>query len=195
MVSAMIEAVGVDQASYPFDDIFSSIPIFLQCLEDDFQVFLDRENYIALKNPTDWIQRFYRDVFGQEMTFAHHDMALATNMASFERKVARFRAIRPEDNPLFVHFNYADRMPAGDEFCRLRRQLGARFGRCTLLVVSFGPEEPNVQGWNHPGIIFRHRILGANSRIEGVAFTDPEDNAAVKAFINEAIELTARGVR
>ena len=190
LASAAIESAGVSQPSYPFDDIFSSMAIVIQCLEDDFTVFLDQKDYIALEQAENWVQRVYRESFGQQITFAHHDMSLDTNMASFRRKVDRFKAIRPEDNPLFVFIDYAVRMPRGDEFCRLRRSLTERFGECGLLVISFGSSEPDAPGWGHPGILFRHRMLQADSRVDGVRFTDAEDNEAVSALIMEAMEAT-----
>jgi hypothetical protein len=192
MTSAMIEWAGISQPSYPFDDMFSSIAVVLQCLEDDFAVFLDDSAYLPLGDATGWVQRHYRDEFGTRQTFAHHDMRLEKNRASFRRKVDRFRAIRGEDDPLFVIIDYSDRIPIGDEFDRLRRQLDRRFGDCILLVISLGASEPLVPGWNRPGIVFRHRTPRQDSRIEGTAFTDAADNHAIIGFIHEALVLKTR---
>lgn len=189
MTSAMIERAGISQPSYPFDDMFSSIAVVLQCLEDDFAVFLDDSAYLPIADPTGWVQRHYREQFGTRQTFAHHDMRLEPNRASFRRKVDRFRAIRPEDDPLFVIIDYPDRVPIGDEFDRLRAQLDRHFGDCTLLVVTLGAGEPMVPGWNRPGIVFRHWTPRQGSRIEGTAFTDAADNHAIIGFILEALAL------
>ncbi len=97
--ASLLNRWGLRGASGPFDWLFSSVPMIIHCLEDEFSTFLDRSLY----EPVPESERrdgpmsnrvhhsFYRDTFGVQHVFNHHDAHLDEPYAHFMRCVERFR--------------------------------------------------------------------------------------------------------
>lgn len=102
--AAILKALRLRLAAYPFDWLFSSLPMVRQCLEDDFAAFLDPDQI----EPVPIEQRLSPDVqrahhrlyraMGVEHVFNHHEMPAA--LPHFRRAVERFRSAR---NPVFLY--------------------------------------------------------------------------------------------
>lgn len=98
--SSFLRRLGVREWSGPFDWTFSSLPMVAHCIADDFKTFLDRSLYEPVpidqrpNGPTvNRVQhRFYRDTFGVQFVFNHHDVHLDEGHAYIVRCVERFRA-------------------------------------------------------------------------------------------------------
>ena len=45
--SQILKSIGLKKCSYPFDWIFSSCDNILHCIQDDFNIFLDKSYYIS----------------------------------------------------------------------------------------------------------------------------------------------------
>jgi hypothetical protein len=98
--ASLLNRWGLRGASGPFDWLFSSVPMIIHCLEDEFSTFLDRSLY----EPVPEADRrdgpmsnrvhhsFYRNTFGVQHVFNHHDAHLDEPYAHFMRCVERFRS-------------------------------------------------------------------------------------------------------
>ena len=63
----LLKRNGLKKCSYPFDWIFSSISMIIDCLEDDFKKFLDKSMYTSKSEST-----CGHNVYGKSM-FPHHN--------------------------------------------------------------------------------------------------------------------------
>lgn len=89
-----LKATGNKRASYPFDWIFSTPEIILDMLDDDFEAFLDRSQYIS--HGLDAGHERYHETF-----FGHRNPAnSASDHEFFRRCVARWRAIMKTKKPI-----------------------------------------------------------------------------------------------
>lgn len=105
VTSGVLEALELKTKAFPFDWLFSSLAMVAHCLRDDFAEFLNPGQYEPVpleqrSKPTvhRTHHRLYRDTFGVEHVFNHHDMP--RSLPHFERAVGRFR-VAP--NPHLVH--------------------------------------------------------------------------------------------
>ena len=104
--SIVCQANGLRKYSLPFDWIFSTPQMVRECLADDFAVFLDRQYYRSITRPRGAPAAehdLYRERYGIEGLFAHHDPTLEADYSYFVRCVTRFRKLlRSEDAKLFL---------------------------------------------------------------------------------------------
>ncbi len=135
---------GARRWSGPFDWIFSGAAMVTHCIEDDFQVFLDRTHYgpVPPAERRDGIDvnrvqhLAYREMFGIEYVFNHHDAHLDGVHDYFVRCVERFRGALARPGPkLFVLARAKDSGPAGD-LVALYQALARRTTNFELLVVE-----------------------------------------------------------
>jgi hypothetical protein len=138
VVAFMLERMGLREASYPFDWLFSSLPMVEHCLEDDFASFLDPSQHEPLTHKRS-DHRLYRDRFGIERVFNHHGMP--RELEHFERAVERFRTA---PDPVFIHIVVAT-PPDPDCLARVRAKL-----RGPLLAYFIKPAAVNVEA--PPGV-------------------------------------------
>ena len=98
--------------SLPFDWIFSSPNIVIDCINDDFAKFLDKQYYINSWEPHGMCGHSY---YHPNM-FNHHDVRLEHNHQYFTRCVDRFRKVlkRPESK-LFLMFKINQDKPLDNE--------------------------------------------------------------------------------
>lgn len=98
--SAFLRRLGVRHWSGPFDWTFSSLPMVSACLNDDFRRFLDAAEYepVPPSERRDGPRvnrvhhRAFRQLFGIDYVFNHHDVHLPEGYAYLTRCVERFRA-------------------------------------------------------------------------------------------------------
>ncbi len=97
---------GLRRYSLPFDWIFSSPQMLIDCLTDDFSAFLDRRYYRSITegrwNPGAEHQ-LYLEKYGIAAVFAHRDPTREEDYLYFTRCVRRFRELlRSRDPKLFL---------------------------------------------------------------------------------------------
>jgi hypothetical protein len=151
--AALLKRWGWRREAGPFDWLFSTIPMVTHIIEDDFARFLDPSEY----QPVPVEQRragpdanrvhhaFYRQHFGVEHVFNHHDVHLPEVYQHFVRAVDRFRATLAEDRPkLFIafHWHYGG---FEQEAQLLHAALAARTRRFALHVIAVA--EPRPEAW------------------------------------------------
>jgi hypothetical protein len=97
---------GLRRYSLPFDWIFSSPQMLIDCLTDDFSVFLDRRHYRSITegrwNPGAE-HELYLQKYGIPAVFAHRDPTREEDYRYLSRCVERFRRLlRNRDPKLFL---------------------------------------------------------------------------------------------
>lgn len=146
--SIILQNNGIKKYSLPFDWIFSMPHLVVDCLADDFDVFLDRRYYASIshsrKDPGAE-HSFYRDRYGITELFAHRDPTREEDYQYFVRCANRFRRLlRNSDAKVF----FAVGRPAHDFASTFRTLLDA-LNRVTtnfvlLCVEVADPVEPGV---------------------------------------------------
>lgn len=141
-----LDAVGLRDKAYPFDWLYSSLPMVEHCLRDDFTEFLNPDQYEpvpveARAKPSIHCtqHRLYRDSFGVEHVFNHHEMPEA--LEHFERAVTRFRQA---PNPHLIHIS----RHSGPQIIA-QVEAVARLTDAQVLAICIAPAEPGIS----PGLI------------------------------------------
>jgi hypothetical protein len=101
-ISNLLKKLNYKKESYPFDWILSSDEIILDCLSNNFSIFLNPAYYIDNKEyPID------SDTAGHSLynpiMFVHHNPRIPKTYDYFNRCVNRFNQIKNEDNNLFIN--------------------------------------------------------------------------------------------
>jgi len=96
--SYFMKQTKLKMASYPFDWIFSNINMIIDCIENNFDKFLDKKYYKKIKNSPACSHLIY----GKSM-FQHYNPLIIQNYEYYIRCVNRFRELllNPH-NKLFI---------------------------------------------------------------------------------------------
>jgi hypothetical protein len=87
--------------SYPFDWIFSDCNIIIDCIKTDFKIFLNKENYIDIKNKWNDNQCGHK-IYHSNM-FNHRDPRKDADYEYYVRCIDRFKTLLANDeNKLFI---------------------------------------------------------------------------------------------
>jgi hypothetical protein len=190
----LLKINDLKKESYPFDWIFSSLPMVEHCIKDDFKTFLDKSQYIdyttniTLKE-TQCEHRFYGKMLGNpehNIIFNHHNpLSNENDYAYFERCVNRFRdLLKSTKNKRFLLFDtnedVANNLKKYLNFCYF---LSEHISNYKLFVIN-----NKVDGFqNHEWIIvdkLRLLRLQTNSNTNGLVFNDKSD----EDYLNKLIE-------
>ncbi|MCS6746325.1 papain-like cysteine peptidase [Klebsiella quasipneumoniae] len=106
LTSWTLKKFNLKKTSLPFDWIFSCPAMVIDCLRDDFQTFLDKNEYSSLnrqsKEPGAHHNK-YKEKYHLNDIFTHRDPTTPTDYAYYVRAVKRFRNIlKSADGKLFV---------------------------------------------------------------------------------------------
>lgn len=190
----LLKINGIKKASYPFDWIFSSLPMVEHCIKDDFKTFLDKSNYTDYKTNNTLRENqcehsFYGNmVFNGEhnVIFNHHNPLSNTNdYAYFERCVNRFRELlKSNEDKGFVIFDTSDDYIKNlNNYLNLSDFLSEHTNKHKLFVIN-----NKVAGCqNHEWVIVnkvRVLRLQTNSGTSGVIFHEKTD----EDYLNKLIE-------
>ena len=188
----LLQELGLRHAAYPFDWIFATPAMVLHMLEDGFRHFLDpasmqasaRSDRDAAGTSKVCAHLYYRERFGVEWVFNHHDLSIPAVAASYRRRVDRFvAAMRDDHKTLLLMVNTGgDTTQAGFE--RLCAAIDAYGSDNTLLqidVVRTG--DVLDSGFGHAMACGRHRrrLFRSTSEIDGVRFRNPIDDLVMQA--------------
>ena len=101
-----LQDFGLRDQSLPFDWIFSTPEMVVHCLEDDFALFLEPEEYEPIPVWRRRVREFnlcdhrtFRDVYGIEAMFNHRDPTLIDDYRYVIRCVDRFRRVVQSPEP------------------------------------------------------------------------------------------------
>jgi hypothetical protein len=174
---------GLKRYSLPFDWIFSSPQMLIDCLADDFSALLDRRYYRSISEGR-WApgaeHELYLENYGIRSVFAHRDPTREEDYLYFTRCVERFRNLLRSRHPkLFLIMgrpNHA--LPNG--FPRVLEQL-SRFttGFVLLGIDVLDPAGDGQCALSQIARIDQHslfRYLPASYDAEGARFPDRIDD-------------------
>ncbi|WP_158302377.1 DUF1796 family putative cysteine peptidase [Sodalis glossinidius] len=130
LYSATLKDHGLKKYSLPFDCIFTHSEIILNCLNDDFSLFLDKKHYLSLTN-----ERHDRDyepgashVYFENKhstinTFNHRDVTQSENYNYIVRTVERFRKLLTSDDGKIFMMIALPKYDLSNSFDKLRNRL------------------------------------------------------------------------
>ena len=86
------------KCSYPFDWIFSSSDNIIHCIEDDFNIFLDKSYYVNVSETQCGHSKYHYSMFNH-----HNPLTNIDHYRYFTRCVARFKMLlKAKDHKLFT---------------------------------------------------------------------------------------------
>lgn len=191
----ILKKTGLRGWSAPFDWIFSSPAMVLDCLRDDFSALLDRAQYES--NPVEnrpapkecsCRHRLYAERHAIPFVFNHHDPA--THEADYRFLADGVRRLRAALGARDARnrFYLMTELPTPDAtVLELADALAARGSDNRLVFLACRP------GANTPGVSTRESgrphltwlDLTTRSRSVGVRFSEPADDAMVAALIRD----------
>src|ERR1700722_16453987 len=123
----LIRRMGLRDAAYPFDWLWSDPMMVAACIEDGFATFLDRrlhQTYGGKGHQSTHL--VYGPRFKRRVVFNHHDITNDKMYEQYVRAVERLRALlaAPDPDKRFIAFGPPDRM-TDDAFHALARSLQA----------------------------------------------------------------------
>lgn len=96
--SQILKQNNLKKCSFPFDWIFSNYEMILDCLENDFKIFLDKSYYIHISK-----NKCGHSKYNNQMFFHHNPLIDKNHYNYFIRCVKRFKKLlEQEENKLFV---------------------------------------------------------------------------------------------
>ena len=147
-VAQHLQDFGLRKASLPFDWIFSTPEMVVHCLEDDFSLFLQPDQYQSIPIWRRTVREFnlcdhatFRDDYGIQAMFNHRDPTFVDDYLYLQRCVERFRRIQASEDPT-LFLLVSDTHPNAEEaYIRLFYALErACSGPVALLFVSVNGE-------------------------------------------------------
>lgn len=97
-----IKQMQMKKCSFPFDWIFSNPNMIIDCIDNDFKIFLDKNFHIPHEIHTDSKKISGHKVYGGRM-FNHHYILEDNTYSYFVRCVNRFRILtKKKENKLFI---------------------------------------------------------------------------------------------
>lgn len=117
--NVMIQKAGLRAEAYPFDNIFSSIEIIQKCIDDSFNIFLNKSYIVKVEKNTStntYLDHLLREPITIENRkqnrsdthnipiFLHHDLTDSTIYESYKRKCSRFMNILIDNTDLCFVF-------------------------------------------------------------------------------------------
>jgi hypothetical protein len=190
----LLKINGFKKASYPFDWIFSSLPMVGHCIKDDFKIFLDKSQYIdyntnmSLKQ-TQCEHKFYGKMLGNtkhNIIFNHHNpLSNENDYAYFERCVNRFLdLLKSNEQKNFVLFDTNDDFENNTKkYYNFSDFLSEHKIKHKLFVIN-----NKVSGYQEHEWVIANKLrllrLQTNSNTNGLAFNDKTD----ENYLNKLIE-------
>ena len=138
--------------AYPFDWVYSTLPMVLRCIGDRFQTFLDKSKYSYIEggvihatyNPmltTDFLfehgRRENRSIHDKSGLFSHFDPFNDEVHASLQRRSARFMTALQDPNTCLIYRNLY--FGNYDDIIAFARELRAQAFPCRVVGLVWAP--------------------------------------------------------
>lgn len=124
ITSSVLKKNGLKRWSGPFDWIFSNIPMIAHCISDEFATFLDKSHHIKVDDKDRIFTQhrkcnhaFYKENYGINYVFNHHDMTEIDNYNYFSRCVDRFLNALRNDNNILINISQNFSRDGFDDIC------------------------------------------------------------------------------
>ena len=179
--------------SYPFDWIFSNSKMIIDCLEDNFNIFLDKSYYINISNKRCGHAYYNREIVNHyfrlnQVLFNHHNPLNNENDYNYyTRCVNRFRELlNCEESKLFIIININQDDVNEDQKNHII-EFNNKFSKYTknykLLFIYHIKNKPNnYHEFTHVDNI-DFLVLHTLSHSNGVNFTKNNDNIYLNNII------------
>lgn len=181
--SQMLKRNNLKLCSYPFDWIFSNCDNIIHCLEDNFNIFLDKSYYINISETQCGHSKYFTNMFN------HHNPLINTDHYDyFVRCVDRFQnLLQKQEHKLFV-MSFINMNNIDDYLIHKIIDFNNKFSKhtsnYTLLVILHLPNKEQ----NHNIFTFHNNIhfleLYTISPSDGVVFMNNNDNEYLDNIIN-----------
>jgi len=180
ITAAFLKRNNLKTASYPFDWIFSNCNMIIQCLTDDFNIFLDKSYYISKTN-TSCVHTYYHKLENDISTFNHHNPLINENDYNyFIRCRDRLKKVlNNEKHKLFiVTFLGCDLIDDSikTNFIKFNDDFSKYTHNYTLLIMLNIPDKDT----NYHEFTYYNNIhfleIHTKSNVDGVFFEDDNDN-------------------
>jgi len=174
--SQLLKRNELKECSYPFDWIFSNCKMILDCLDNDFNIFLDKSYYIPISESCCGHSKY------NDRMFNHHN-PLIKDHDYFVRCVQRFRTLLQSTEHkvflmMFVNMRKFNKKKRVIEF---NRQFSKYTTNYTLVAIF------HKQGPRHHTNKYKENIhfikLQTPSKSDGVSF-DETDNQYVDKVLS-----------
>jgi hypothetical protein len=184
--SQLLKRNNLKKESYPFDWIFSDLDIIIDCIKDDFIIFLDKSYYVDIQDK--WNDNQCGHKYYHPNMFNHHDPRNEKDYQYFVRCVDRFNNLLYKlENKLFI-ISYLNLTNVNKSIINDILQFNEKFKNYTqnyriLCIVHYNCE--------YTGYVFStiHNIdiltIHTNSPTNGVDFNNKEDNEYIDNIIKE----------
>jgi hypothetical protein len=186
--SQLLKRNNIKYESYPFDWIFSNENMIIDCLNDNFEKFLNRDYYISvINNDTNQINfdKCGHSVY-HPMLFNHHNPKNIIDYNYFIRCVVRFnKMIKNDELKLFVMFhpNINDTNTFNkNDIEKFNEQFMKHSKKYVILVIMHSLSTSRDYRFEIKDNI-HYLELRTISRSNGVAFIDEEDNKYLDKII------------
>ena len=171
--SQILKRNNYKKCSYPFDWIFSNYDIIINCLEDDFNIFLDKSYYNIISET-----QCGHSKYSYNMWWHHNPLINVNNYNYYVRCVDRFRdLLKKQEHKLFItiYVNLSDNYDK-NTIINFNNKLSKYTSNYTLLFISHIPDkEQNKHEFTyHDNIHFLE--LHTLSQSNGVNFSNDDDN-------------------
>lgn len=192
LTSSILKKWNLKNYSLPFDWLFSCPNTVLDCLSDDFEIFLDKSFYQPIPRITGdpgAQHLWYLEKYGVQDVFAHRDPTAENDYQYTTRTVDRFRNLmRSDDAKLFFMICSPDRN-LGNRFSDLSNCIRAMTKNSAFIAVTLTDPASNAgcmslkllsSESNHSFYEFT-----PSSKERGLGFPDPIDELALLRLIQQ----------
>lgn len=205
-----LNELGLKKYSTPFDWIYTDNKLIVECLKDDFNLFLDKSQYCKYNDkdhqPDELIYPGEVDHCGHRtyntQLFPHHNLGKDEHYQLFERCVIRLRKVLKSDKPkMFVYtlINTYESYKV-ENVMDIYNALSEKTNNFTLLVINcllnwYLPWSFDKYGDEKGNNIYVYNILTGSS--DGVRFNynQTEDYKSytdiIKTFTYDLVEVSA----
>ena len=177
--------------SYPFDWIFSSFNIVIDCIENDFVDFLDKKQYIDIgSNSRCGYAKYHASLFNHKNPLKNSE-----DYFYYERCVNRFRQlIKSQESKFFLiykgnitNLNYESELKDISDF---NQKLKEKTNNYKLVVI--------IGVINNINLTFKINkindeldiiIYNSKTKSDGIAYSDNEDNALLNNILLDNYEF------
>ena len=185
--SAILKRNNLKKCSYPFDWIFSNYNIILHCIENNFNIFLDKSYYVDIENKLNDNQCGHK--FYNSQMFNHRDVRIENNYNYYIRCVNRFNnLLQLHDKKLFIMI-YVNENEIKNDIIKFNKQF-SKFTNNYILFVILYKRNNKMQNYKFTYIDNIHFLeIEILSDTNGVEFINEDDNIYLDNLINNNYKL------
>jgi hypothetical protein len=198
----LLQRLNIKIVSFPFDWLCTTPLIISDCIEDNFQLFLDKTYYIVNEEKNHIVHKYYADKYNfNKAFFAHSNPIQSETYEYLERCIGRFGLLlKCPDKKLFVigyMVTYTETVDP--DFLANIRRLNEALSKTTtnfdILCIVHTPRQ-SAQSFHietqDNNIILLH--LNTFSISHGVFFLDEKDNSFLENIMNAHFSFDIRNI-